>query len=463
MPGRRAAAATAGELRRRAWGGTWNRMSWAIGIMLMAHLLIGTLLLLLPPDGITAPYYSAAFGLFLLQPETVLSDSWDPMLIALEHARSSTEPLYQTIFFDRGTKFQYPPSSLLIIELVHSFAGASTAFAMNVICWGAAFSIAVLSAILHLRTERSLGVRQPNTRRSAIIRAALVCVAALAFYPLARSFKLGQVQTLLTLLVTLAMLAHLSRRQVVAGLLLGCMTAIKPYFILIVVWALVRKHHRVAIACVATAACLQIVAVLNYGLEAHLEYVDVVQFMGRHGEVFHPNQSVNGLANRIVHPDISNLEWRPHDYAPFHPLVYALSIAATVIFMLLMILPLPRREQRSSPTLSTVDLGSALLALTLASPIAWEHHHSILIPVLAIAVPVLLSRAAPAAGRFIAILLVVIYLLAGQRWTITDLTASIPVVNIVQSYLFFASVTLLVILLATRRQSADGNAVPVAN
>ena len=43
-------------------------------------------------------------------------DSWEPMRQALEYVRaSSTDSLYQEVFFKQAVKFQYPPTALLPI------------------------------------------------------------------------------------------------------------------------------------------------------------------------------------------------------------------------------------------------------------------------------------------------------------------------------------------------------------
>jgi len=52
------------------------------------------------------------------------NDSWEPMIIALEHLhKSPEEPVYSKVFFDENKKFQYPPSSLLVLELIEKIPG----------------------------------------------------------------------------------------------------------------------------------------------------------------------------------------------------------------------------------------------------------------------------------------------------------------------------------------------------
>ena len=44
-------------------------------------------------------------------------DSWMPMSVALEVSQGPrASEIFQVVFFERGIKFQYPPSSLLPLE-----------------------------------------------------------------------------------------------------------------------------------------------------------------------------------------------------------------------------------------------------------------------------------------------------------------------------------------------------------
>ncbi len=51
-------------------------------------------------------------------------DSWKPMRMARDWlAEPREELLYQEMFFDRGVKLQYPPTSVLCLDVLHGFAG----------------------------------------------------------------------------------------------------------------------------------------------------------------------------------------------------------------------------------------------------------------------------------------------------------------------------------------------------
>jgi hypothetical protein len=89
--------------------------------------------------------------------------------------------------------------------------------------------------------------------------------------------------------------------------------------------------------------------------------------MSRHGEAFMRNYTVNGLMNRLI-GSAYVLEFDPHAYAPFNPFVYAATLVSSAGFIGFCLF-YKRHEKASVAGFLAVGLS-----LTIASPIAWEHH-----------------------------------------------------------------------------------------
>jgi hypothetical protein len=83
------------------------------------------------------------------------------------------------------------------------------------------------------------------------------------------------------------------------------------------------------------------------------------------------------------------------------------------------------------------------LSITMASPIAWEHHYGIVLPIFA----VMLARTLGNRARLC--WLIASYMLISNFIPATNLLAP-TVVNIVQSYLLAGAVILLVLLYRSR-------------
>src|SRR5262249_6233766 len=155
--------------------------------------------------------------------------------------------------------------------------------------------------------------------------------------------------------------------------LIGLVCLVKPHFAILGAWAWRRRELRFLLAGTAAVAVPLMAGVWRYGLSPHLDYLNALSFLSRHGESFYANQSLVGLVHRLL-GNGNNAEWVGTAFPPVHPAVVAVGLATTLALVVLAL------ATRSPGTTREADFGLALLAVTLASPIAWEHHYGVLAP-----------------------------------------------------------------------------------
>ena len=116
----------------RSWLGLPSESgAWSLLPLLVIHLLlVWSVALVLqpnPPGEVNRPYADDTLGeytgYFVASSQSLGSnrkaDSWGPMLLALEHLHNEPNVLlYSKVFFENGQKFQYPPSSLVALDLL---------------------------------------------------------------------------------------------------------------------------------------------------------------------------------------------------------------------------------------------------------------------------------------------------------------------------------------------------------
>jgi Glycosyltransferase family 87 len=366
-------------------------------------------------------------------------DSWKPMIQAVEQLRAHPDvPVYSKLFFADHLKFQYPISSLLLPDLLQRATAASwkavTAM-LNAVGWVAVWATGIASWRLLAGSLRDVGGDAgEGAERWLLFGAALALT--LLFYPLTRSYVLGQIETPMTLLAAIALLAWRDGHKGAAGLCLGLCCVVKPQWGLVLLWGALRREWSFVGAGAAVVAVLGLVAGAMYGFADYVNYLGALRFLSRHGESFAPNQSVNGLLHRLF-GEGNNLHWVADAFPPFDPVVYAATVASSAA--LLGAALLYRWRERAS----AVDLALMLLSLTIASPIAWEHHYGVLLPIFALAAP--LAIAARSLGRWTAPALIAAFALASERIDLTDRLAH-TWANPLQSYLFFAALIVLALL-----------------
>jgi hypothetical protein len=365
------------------------------------------------------------------------ADSWRAMRAALTALHDHPgEPLYQGIF-SRCIKFQYPPSSLLAMDLlgvVLGEAGVSNPL-LNALSY--AFLVLLLFAMLRIYTTGVAARGPPN-----LLDRALPVLFALVCYPVLKSIELGQIQTWLNGMFALSVLLFLTGRPLAAGVLIGLMATIKPQMGLFLVWALVRREWILARGIALTAAVVMLLSLLRYGLATHLEYLGVLSSISRHGESYMANQSFNGLLLRALHLG-PNIFFDRSGFAPYHPAVRWGTLVTSLAILAFALIYRPKAKSARG-----VDFGLAAVCFTVASPIAWEHHYGIFPVVFAVAAALLVERGE--VRRSVWVALGVAWVLTAVRFAGTQALYATPL-NFLQSHVYFGALLLIGVLHVVRR------------
>jgi len=441
---------------REAGAGTRGNVSLALTLGLALFLLVNAFVLNNVLRLVSPVYYSETV---LNHTSDVLNaegcdDSWGIMTYALRYAQSPhTTPLYTEIFFNQRLKFQYPPSSLFAIEGMLWLGGPELvrtsecpdfmpASLNDVLGWVFILMSAVSAAIL---LERGLRQTLPGPSSSALIAARFLLVLGLAltFYPIVKAFTLGQIQLWLNGMLALSLLCWATNWKVASGVLVGLMCLVKPHYGLFVLWAALRREWRFTLACVAAGLTGLVASIATFGWTDNIDYLQVFWFLSQHGEVYYPNQSFNGLLNRVmtlIDPDnYDSIGFDDNGFPPFNPWIYAGTVATSLAILSAALF---RRGKEGDPD-RVFDFCTMALSVTMASPIAWEHHYGIIFPIFAVLLVSVIGH------RTRLIMLTASYMVISNFFPVVNLLAP-TVFNVVQSYLLFAALIVLALLHTAR-------------
>ena len=253
-----------------------------------------------------------------------------------------------------------------------------------------------------------------------------------------------------------AVLCWAMHRKVAAGAILGLVCLIKPHFGLFLVWAIVRGEWRFTVTCAVVACSGFAAAVLAFGWANHLDYLKILTLISERGEIYYPNQSINGLINRLVAlgtlDQISNLEFSAADFPPFNRWVYWGTLLSSLALLCTAIVT---RTGRRKPVL---DFCIMAVSVTLAAPVAWEHHYGVTLPVFAAAFAGIRWNS----WRLICI--IASYALISNSYPAANMLAN-TVLNPLQSYTLAGGMLLLVLLYigSVDRGSKEEHTFPRAN
>ena len=376
-------------------------------------------------------------------------DSWGTMLAAVAYTRSEQrEPLYTHTFFEQHVKLQYPPSSLLLfVPLTLSWMdpllaalGTSPLGVVKWISWLLALIIIVATVRIADRQFRNVLSNEVMERHRRDIFLILIAILALCltFYPLMKGIALGQIQTWITCGLTIALWLWMHNRKMASGMLAGASCIVKPQYSLLLFWGILRREWSFVWGFLLVSGIATLLSVMIFGLGDQVDYFRVLTFLSQHGEAYYPNQSVNGVLNRLL-DNGENLNFLLYEFPPYHPVVHAGTLLGAAALLGSALFWPQRRSDRGS----VLDLCIVLLSVTMASPIAWEHHYGVLLPIYAVMTPLMLT-ALGSRTLWVGVLCAS-YLLSSNFFAVANQFAQTPL-NVLQSYLFAAAVLALLCL-----------------
>jgi len=313
------------------------------------------------------------------------SDSWLVMNKAIIFLSTGAhDRLYEELFFKSGVRFQYPPSSLIGIELLsavgirkfqtlnelNSFLYIINSIVVGIICWDVART--------HYDCETSVSRRASSLVRSPAFALAIAAGCSVyVFYPIVRAQLLGQIQVWIDLLYSGAVLFWLRSQRYAAGLLIGLACTIKPQLGLLIVWGILWGERRFVLGAISTFVPVMILAVFRYGVHNNIEYLRVLSFLSQVGEGYFANNSFNGVLHWYFGGE-NYLVWMAQTFPKPNNIVTIGSAFASFVFLSLLFIPgLVRDGRAPSPS----EFFAATICSVVSSPVAWEHHYGILLPV----------------------------------------------------------------------------------
>ena len=364
------------------------------------------------------------------------TDSWTPMLGSVNSFLAHPGvAIYQAKLYDT---LIYPLTSVLPLLWMKQAGMSDTAVlrALMVASWIAVVAVVALQVLIAARIAG-----QGSSKLSW--RAALATsFAAFFFMPITLAFSLGQAQIFLDLFFTLLVLFWIEGRERPAGAMMALLAMVKPQFGLLLLWAALRRRWNALACAAATLAAGGVVSLTVFGVRNNLDYLGVLAGLSRKAQSHYANQSIFGLLNRAIFNG-ENLPYHPYVYPPFVPWIYAVTLATSAVLVLLA-LAYPWRERAGG----MADLAAISVVSVIATPMAWEHHYGVMLPVF-----VWLWFAVYRRGVGSVFVLAIAWVLIADFLSPFNFLAAIPVANVLQSYMYFGALLLLGLLMQSRTVS----------
>ena len=355
------------------------------------------------------------------------TDSWRPMLGSVNSFLTHPGlPIYQAKLYDT---LIYPLTSILPLYWMKraGMSDAAVYHALMIASW-----IAVC-AVVAVQVRIAAKVVGHGLSWRAVVATAM---AAFFFMPITLAFSLGQAQIFLDLFFALLVLFWVEGKERPAGAMMALLAMVKPQFGLLLLWAALRRRWSALVAGAVILAVGGAVSVVVFGARNNLDYLGVLAGLSRKAQPHYANQSMFGLLNRAIFNG-ENLPYHPYIYPPYVPWIYYVTLATTAALVLLA-LAYPWRERAGG----MADLAAVGVVSVIATPMAWEHHYGVILPIF-----VWLWFGVYRTGCGSAWKLALAFVPIADFLSPFNFFAAIPVANVLQSYMYFGALLLLWLLL----------------
>lgn len=363
-------------------------------------------------------------------PAGSLPDSWGPMLAAYEVFISSSVSIYEKTFFKLGVRFQYPPSSLLAIDLVN-FLNLEPEVALPRLNILFLFVFAVTSGMIAVVSFRNNSFL-PVWRKGILFLIGFLL--PFLFYPVIHALNMGQIQIWIDAFIAASVLAWLRDRKTLAGAMAGLACVFKPQASLLLLWSIASRDWLFVRGFVGVVAIVIVISIHRFGWANHLDYLEVLRFLSKHGESFYANQSLMGLLHRSA-GNGPNLIWEANAFPAFIGWIHWVTALASLSLFIVLIYLSAKHYRRTD----IASYACAIIVTILAAPIAWEHHYGAILPFF---MPLLALALARDANKYFYFLLGLAWILTANYLPVSSRFADSPF-NFVQSYVFLGGLIFL--------------------
>jgi alpha-1,2-mannosyltransferase len=362
------------------------------------------------------------------------TDSWGPMLGSVNYFLAHPQlPIYQAKLYDT---LIYPLTSILPLLWMKK-GGMSDAGVYRSLMLASWFSVCLVVAC-QVFIAREV-VRRSRRNTWTWQETVVTVFGAFFFMPITLAFSLGQAQIFLDLFFSVLVLFWVLNKEREAGVMMALLAMVKPQFGLLLLWSGLRRRWSALASGAITLLVGAVASIASFGLRNNLDYLGVLSSLSKKAQSHYANQSMFGLLNRAIFNG-ENITYHPYVYPPFVPWVYYVTLATTAVLILLA-LAYPWRERSGS----LADLGATGIVCVIATPMAWEHHYGVMLPIF-----VWFWFGVYREGMGKAVGIAVAWILIADFLSPFNFFAPYPVLNVLQSYMYFGALLLLGLLLATR-------------
>jgi hypothetical protein len=259
------------------------------------------------------------------------------------------------------TRYVYLPIFLAPFELLtkFSFPTATTLWLiLNLIC---------VIAVISLEWYFTKDIPHPT------LRLMMITSLNLCLFPLFYALKLGQTSIIVYLAVCLIYYFTVKNQDLLGGILLGIIIALKFLPLLFIFYFLCRKRYTLVITCTLTVLTILLTSIIIYGLPLHKMYWNYLSVLSSLRIAAWSNQSIDAFLLRLFTKS-TILHFYPIKVTTLFSIVsYTISLSVIGIVYLCLKGKMKINHQQLYP----LEFSSIILCLLIAPSISWLHYFTL--------------------------------------------------------------------------------------
>lgn len=199
----------------------------------------------------------------------------------------------------------------------------------------------------------------------------LLAFVLFLYFPTWITVKFSQFSLILLLLLCIVWIAARSKKEILAGILLGVLLNLKVFTGIFLFFFVVKKKWNLLAWYLGSFLTLNLISLAVFGIDDYVSYLTGLRNV--YWQAASWNASLSGFLSRLIGGPENGAVW---DLSQFYPyLNYGISFAAAILLGLI----LKGEDREEEQGLFDVEFSLSIVMMLLLSPLGWMYYFVILI------------------------------------------------------------------------------------
>jgi hypothetical protein len=199
----------------------------------------------------------------------------------------------------------------------------------------------------------------------------LLALVLLVYFPTWITIKFSQFSLILLLMLCIVWIAARSKKEALAGILLGVLLNLKVFTGIFLFFFLVKRKWNLLTWYLGSFLTLNVVSLAIFGIDDYVSYINGLRNV--YWQAASWNASISGFLSRLIGGPENGAIWNLSQFYPYfnYGILFAIAISLGIIFR--------RDDREEDEDRFDVEFSLSVVMMLLLSPLGWMYYFVILI------------------------------------------------------------------------------------